>query len=201
MENKLNTENKPIMIEDNLVVTMDYELSIEGEVVDSSDENEPIIFLQGTGQIIPGLEKSIYGLKVGDKKLITVQPKDGYGEIDPESIVEVPKDEFPDDFPLELGVEITVHTDNEEEEVEEEDVELDDDDDDDEEMEATIVAINEKTVTLDFNHPLAGKVLTFSVNILDVREATPEELEHGHAHGDDSEFYFEDEDFEEDDED
>lgn len=201
MENKLNTENKPIMIEDNLVVTMDYELSIEGEVVDSSDENEPIIFLQGTGQIIPGLEKSIYGLKVGDKKLIIVQPKDGYGEIDPESIVEVPKDEFPDDFPLELGVEITVHTDNEEEEVEEEDVELDDDDDDEEEMEATIVAINEKTVTLDFNHPLAGKVLTFSVNILDVREATPEELEHGHAHGDDSEFYFEDEDFDEVDED
>ncbi|MDO9087883.1 MAG: peptidylprolyl isomerase [Anaerolineaceae bacterium] len=197
----MNTENKPIMIEDNLVVTMDYELSIEGEVVDSSDENEPIIFLQGTGQIIPGLEKSIYGLKVGDKKLIIVQPKDGYGEIDPESIVEVPKDEFPDDFPLELGVEITVHTDNEEEEVEEEDVELDDDDDDEEEMEATIVAINEKTVTLDFNHPLAGKVLTFSVNILDVREATPEELEHGHAHGDDSEFYFEDEDFDEVDED
>jgi FKBP-type peptidyl-prolyl cis-trans isomerase SlyD len=202
MENKLNTENKSILIEDNLVVTMDYELRIDGEVVDSSEEGEPIIFLQGTGQIIPGLEKSIYGLKVGDKKTVTVQPKDGYGEIDPESIVEVPKDEFPDDFPLELGVEITVHTDNEEEDedLEDEDLEVEDDDDeedDDDLMEATIVAINEDTVTLDFNHPLAGKTLTFSVNIIDVREATPEELEHGHAHGDDSEFYFEDEDFDE----
>ncbi|HSM24190.1 MAG TPA: hypothetical protein VK856_04950, partial [Anaerolineaceae bacterium] len=114
------------------------------------------------------------------------EPKEGYGEIDPESIVEVPKDEFPEDFPLELGVEITVNTEDDEDEEAEE-----------EEMEATIVAINKDTVTLDFNHPLAGKTLEFSVNILDIREATAEEIEHGHAHGDDSEFDFEDEDFDE----
>jgi len=105
--------------------------------------------------------------------------------VHPDSIVEVPKDEFPEDFPLELGVEITVNTEDE------------DDESLEEEMEATIVAINEDTVTLDFNHPLAGKSLNFDVNILEVREATPEEIEHGHVHGDDSEFYFEDEDFDE----
>jgi FKBP-type peptidyl-prolyl cis-trans isomerase SlyD len=182
----MDTENKPFVVEDNVVVTMNYSLSIDGEVVDSSEgeDNDPIIFLQGAGQIISGLEKSIYGLKVGDKKSVTVDPKDGYGEVDPESIVEVPKDEFPEDFPLELGVEITVNADDEDEEG-------------DEEMEATIIAVNESTVTLDFNHPLAGKTLNFDVHIIDIREATTEETEHGHVHGDDSEFYFEDEDFDE----
>jgi len=181
----LNTENQPIKIADNNVVTMDYELRIDGEVVDTSEDGDPIVFLQGAGQIIPGLEKAIYGLTAGDKKSVTVAPEDGYGEIDPDSIVEVPKDEFPEDFPLELGVEITVNTEDE------------DDESLEEEMEATIVAINEDTITLDFNHPLAGKSLNFDVNILEVREATPEEIEHGHVHGDDSEFYFEDEDFDE----
>lgn len=181
----MNTENQPMKIAENLVVTMDYELRIDGEIVDTSEDGDPIIFLQGAGQIIPGLEKAINGLTVGDKKTVTVDPSDGYGEIDPDSIVEVPKDEFPSDFPLELGVEITVNTEDE------------DDDSYEEEMEATIVGINEDTITLDFNHPLAGKTLTFSINILEVREATPEEIEHGHAHGDDSEFYFEDEDFDE----
>ncbi len=181
----MNTENQPLKIADNIVVTMDYELKIDGEVVDTSEDGDPIIFLQGAGQIIPGLEKAIYGLTAGDKKSVTVSPEDGYGEIDPDSIVEVPKDEFPEDFPLELGVEITVNTEDE------------DDESLEEEMEATIVAINEDTVTLDFNHPLAGKSLNFDVNILEVREATPEEIEHGHVHGDDSEFYFEDEDFDE----
>ncbi len=181
----MNTENQPIKIADNNVVTMDYELRIDGEVVDTSEDGDPIVFLQGAGQIIPGLEKAIYGLTAGDKKSVTVAPEDGYGEIDPDSIVEVPKDEFPEDFPLELGVEITVNTEDE------------DDESLEEEMEATIVAINEDTITLDFNHPLAGKSLNFDVNILEVRQATPEEIEHGHVHGDDSEFYFEDEDFDE----
>lgn len=182
----MNTENKPVIVEDNVVVTMHYTLKVEGDIVDSSyeDDNDPIIFLQGAGQIVSGLEESIYGLKVGDKKTIVVDSEKGYGEIDPESIVQVPRDEFPSDFPLDLGVEITVHTDQDEEGEEEE-------------MEATIIAVNDKTVTLDFNHPLAGKTLNFDVEIIDIREATPEEIDHGHVHGDDHEFYFEDEDFDE----
>jgi len=184
----LNTENKPQVIADNVVVTLDYELSIDEQVVDSSDGGDPIIFLQGAGQIIAGLEKSIYGMKVGDTKLVIVSPEDGYGEIDTEDIVEVPRDEFPDDFPLEPGVEITVNSEDE-----------DSDDGEEELLEATILSVTEDTVTLDFNHPLAGKTLTFNVNVLDIREATEEELEHGHVHSDDDdELYFEDDDFEED---
>jgi len=179
----LETENKPLTIEDNLVVTMNYELSVDGEVVDSSDDGDAITFLQGAGQIISGLEEAIYGLRVGDKKNISIQPKDGYGEVDPESIMIVPKDEFPEDFPLKLGTEVTVQPEDDSDELADE-------------MEAIIVAINDESVTLDFNHPLAGKELHFNVHILNIREATAEEIEHGHAHGDDD-FYFEDEDFDE----
>ncbi len=186
----MNTENKPQVIADNVVVTLDYELSIDEQVVDSSDGGDPIIFLQGAGQIIAGLEKSIYGMKVGDTKLVIVSPEDGYGEIDTEDIVEVPRDEFPDDFPLEPGVEITVNSEDE-----------DSDEGEEELLEATILSVTEDTVTLDFNHPLAGKTLTFNVNVLDIREATEEELEHGHVHSDDDDgFYFEDDDFEEEEE-
>jgi FKBP-type peptidyl-prolyl cis-trans isomerase SlyD len=183
----LNTENTPLVIADNVVVTLDYELTIDDQVVDSSDDGDPIIFLQGAGQIIAGLEKSIYGMKTGDTKQVIVAPEDGYGEIDSEEIVEVPRDEFPDDFPLEPGVEITVNSENE-----------DDEDEDGELLEATILSVSEDTVTLDFNHPLAGKTLTFKVKVLDIREATAEELEHGHVHGDEDEFYFDDEDFDDD---
>lgn len=184
----MNTENKPLVITDNVVVTLDYELSVDGQIVDSSDGGDPIIFLQGAGQVIAGLEKSIYGMATGESKLIIITPEDGYGEIDSEEIVEVPRDEFPEDFPLEPGVEITVNSENEDgDEGEEGEEEL---------LEATIVSVSEDSVTLDFNHPLAGKTLTFNVNVLDIREATEEELEHGHVHSDDD-FYFEDEDFDE----
>jgi FKBP-type peptidyl-prolyl cis-trans isomerase SlyD len=190
MELKLETENQPNVIIDNVVVTLDYELTIDGEIVDSSKDAEPIIFLQGAGQVIPGLEKALYGMKQGEERLITVDPVDGYGEFDEEAIVDVPRDEFPADFPLEVGVEITVHS----EEAEDDDDEIEEGEDD--LMEATIVAIKDDSVTLDFNHPLAGKVLTFQIKVVELREATVEEIEHGHVHGDDSDFYFDDEDFE-----
>ncbi len=181
----MNTENKPQAITDNVVVTLNYELLVDGQVVDSSDGGDPIIFLQGAGQVIAGLEKSIYGMKTGEFKTILVTPEDGYGEIDSEEIVEVPRDEFPEDFPLEPGVEITVNSEVEDGEEGEEEL-----------LEATIISVSEDTVTLDFNHPLAGKTLTFNVNVLELRDATEEELEHGHVHGDDD-FYFEDDDFDE----
>lgn len=181
----METENKPNLIEENIIVTMNYSLTVDNEVVDSSEDGDPIVFLQGAGQIIPGLEKAINGLKIGDKKHIVVSPEEGYGEYDEESVVEVPKDEFPSDFPLEPGLEITVQS-------EEEDDEFEDD-----MMEATIIAVNDETVTLDFNHPLAGKTLNFDVEILDLREASEEEIEHGHVHGESFSFHFDDEDFEE----
>ncbi len=189
----MNTENKPDVISENIVVTLDYELTVDGEIVDSSEEGEPIIFLQGAGQVIPGLEKALNGMKVGDTKKVVVPAVDAYGELDEDAIVEVPRDEFPADFPLEIGLEISVQMDEEEDS----DEDFDDEEDDDM-MEAVIDAFNDETVTLNFNHPLAGKVLTFDVKVVELRFATEEEIEHGHVHGDDLEFYFDDEDFEED---
>jgi FKBP-type peptidyl-prolyl cis-trans isomerase SlyD len=179
----LNAENHYNVVVDNVVVTLEYELKVDGEVIDSSENGDPIVFLQGANQIVVGLEQGIYGMKLDESREIVVAPEDGYGEYDENGIVEVDRKEFPSDFPLEPGVEITVHADDEGEE----DI-----------MEATIVSVDKSTVTLNFNHPLAGKTLNFKVTVIDIREATEEEIEHGHVHGDDDdEFEFEDEDFDE----
>jgi FKBP-type peptidyl-prolyl cis-trans isomerase SlyD len=158
--------NKPEQVKDQVVVTMQYELTVDNEVVDSSEDDEAIEFIQGMGQIIPGLERELYGLKIGDRKSVHVIPEDGYGEMDPDAIQEIPREEFPDDIPLEIGVELELK------------------DQDGESLFATILSVNKKTVKLDFNEPLAGKDLHFEIEIVDLRHATPEELEHGHVHGD-----------------
>jgi FKBP-type peptidyl-prolyl cis-trans isomerase SlyD len=197
----LNTENKPDIIAENIVVTLAYELTVDGKFVDSSEDGEPIIFLQGAGQVIPGLEKALVGMKSGESKKIVVSAAEGYGEKDEDAVVEVPREEFPKDFPLAVGLEITVQTN---EDSDDDDSEIDEDEDfedEDDMMEAIITDFNDETVTLDFNHPLAGKELTFDITVVDLRFASEEEIEHGHVHGDDFDFYFDDEDFEEDEED
>lgn len=173
----MDTQNHPNKIIDDIVVTMDYTLTVDGEVVDSTEGEEPLQFLQGHQNIISGLEKALAGMKVGDKKQVVVNSADAYGDIDPENIIEIPRDEFPAEIPLETGVELEVK--NEEGEV----------------LSATITNISNDLVTLDFNHPLAGKRLTFDVSIVELRAATEEELEHGHVHFDDEDY--EDEDYEE----
>ena len=181
----MNDSAKPTKIENDVVVVMDYSLTVDGEVVDSSKENGPIAFLQGRGNIIPGLERALEGLKIGDSKKVTVPPADGYGEMDPESFVDDPRAEFPAEIPLEIGTEIQVAMDDGSEDI------------------AIISDIKSDSIQLDFNHPLAGKTLHFDVTITDLREATEEELEHGHAHDDmdDWDEDFDDDDFEEDDDD
>ncbi len=156
---------KPNVVADDVVVRMDYTLSVDGKVFESSTESEPIEFIQGYGQIIPGLEKELYGMITGQSKEVYVTSKDAYGETDPEAMMDVPRSEFSDDIPLEPGVQLQVQ--NEEGEV----------------LDAHIANVEEDTIQLDFNHPLAGKDLTFEVKIVDLRDATPEELEHGHVHG------------------
>jgi FKBP-type peptidyl-prolyl cis-trans isomerase SlyD len=143
---------------------MEYELRVDGELIDSSEANDPIIFIQGHSNIISGLENAIEGMKVGESKEVFVKAVDAYGEYDAEDFVEIPKAEIPEEIPLEIGTEITVN------------------DEDGEEMSAFIEEVSLETVTLNFNHPLAGKDLTFKVKIVDIREATAEELEHGHVH-------------------
>jgi FKBP-type peptidyl-prolyl cis-trans isomerase SlyD len=162
-------------VDKNLVISMDYELKVNGEVIDASETDDPIIFIQGQGNIITGLEKAIQGMAIGDAKEVLIKASEGYGEYDPENIVEVPKAEFPADIPQEVGIEISVN------------------DEDGEEMTAFIEEISLDVITLNFNHPLAGKDLNFKVKITGIREATAEELEHGHVHLDDEDCCGEDE--------
>ena len=176
-------KNHPNQVADDVVVSIDYTLTVDGEVVDSTEGDDPLQFLQGHQNIIPGLEKALAGMKIGESKKVVVAPEEAYGEVDPENVIEVPRDEFPDEIPLEPGIELEVKN------------------ADGEELSATITAITGDTVKLDFNHPLAGKKLTFDVEVVDLREASEEELTHGHVHfeDDDDIDYEEDDDFDEED--
>lgn len=156
-------ENK--RVEDNKVISMDYELTVDGEVVDSSKESGPIDFLQGHGNIIPGLESEIYGMEVDETREITVAAKDAYGEMDPARLIDIPKSEFPPEIELKPGLELQLRDRN------------------GEILYARVDTIGEESVKLDFNHPLAGKDLHFKVTIVGIRDATDEEMAHGHAHG------------------
>jgi FKBP-type peptidyl-prolyl cis-trans isomerase SlyD len=160
----MDEKEKHDEVQDESVVSMDYTLRVDGEVVDSSEGNQPIEFIQGQQQIIPGLEKELYGMSVGDQKDVVVTPAEGYGDINPTNYAEVPRDEFPPEIPLEPGIALEMT------------------DDKGERMIARIDSIDGDMVRLNFNHPLAGKDLHFNVKIIAIRKATPEELDHGHVH-------------------
>ena len=177
MEPSFDSNDKPTSVEKDVVVSLDYTLNVDGEVVDFSDKEEPLEYIQGHGQIIPGLERMLVGMKIGDSKEVTVPADEAYGELDPSAIVEVSKDEFPADVPVEIGIPLQVR--NAEGEV----------------LDARISSVVGDRVELDFNHPLAGKDLLFNVTVVGLRNATEEEMEHGHVHGDHGEEYGED-DFE-----
>jgi FKBP-type peptidyl-prolyl cis-trans isomerase SlyD len=189
------------VIDENKVVSLAYTLRLaNGEIVDYSEAGEPLEYLHGAGNIIPGLETALGGLGVGAAKDVAIDPEDGYGAYDPEDVQTVPLTMIPRDVKLELGMELVVS------------------DEQGNFMEAFVREIGPQHVVLDFNHPLAGQKLFFSVEVVDVREATPEEIEHGHPHSmfgeddleddfeddEDDEYYEDDEDdedFEEDEED
>lgn len=177
----MDTQNKPRAVADDVVVSLEYTLTVDGEVVDTTEGDEPLQFIQGHQNIIPGLERELVGMKIGESKNVIVPATQAYGEIDPENVVDVPRDEFPTEIPLEPGTELEVKN------------------ADGEVLSATIADVSKDTVKLDFNHPLAGKELTFNVTVTDLREATEEELAHGHVHYEDEGFDFEeDEEFDED---
>jgi FKBP-type peptidyl-prolyl cis-trans isomerase SlyD len=152
-------------IAENFVVSLHYQLHDDnGEELDSSEGQEPLLYLHGAGNIVPGLEKVLEGKKVGDKLKVVVEPEDGYGEYDDEAVQLVPRDKFPENAQLEAGMEIVAVN------------------EDDEEVPVLIAEVNEKEVTLDFNHPLAGVRLHFEVEVVAIRKATEEEITHGHPH-------------------
>lgn len=153
-------------VADDLVVSMHYTLTLDdGQIVDSSDGGDPLEFLQGFGQIIPGLEKALYGMAVGDNKRVVVAAADGYGEVDPEAFQSVPRTIFPEDLELVEGMGLRMR--------DQESGQL---------IETYVAEVGSAEVLLDFNHPLAGEELTFDVEIADLRSATAEELSHGHVH-------------------
>lgn len=154
-------------VEHGVIVKLDYMLQIDDELVESTEEDGPIEFLQGYGEIIPGLESALYGMKVGDEKHVTVDPEDGYGEYDSEAFEEVPLEIFPEEMDLTLGMPVELY-----------------DEEADSTFEGFIAEIRTDTVVLDLNHPLAGETLNFHVKVVGLRAPTAEELSHGHAHMD-----------------
>lgn len=150
------------------VVNLIYSLkNDQGEVLDRADGDAPFTYLHGGQQIVPGLENALEGLKVGDKKKVKVAPAEGYGELNPELKLTVNKSQFPSKVDLEPGMQFEAHT------------------PDGHGVVFTVEAIEGDQVKIDGNHPLAGQTLHFDVEVLSMRDATAEEQEHGHAHGED----------------
>ena len=146
------------------VATIDYTLTdTDQNVIDTSEGGEPLSYIHGTGSIIPGLEDALAGKGPGDTVNVSVPPAQGYGERDDSLLKVVPKDRFETD---EIEVGMQFHTSG-----------------DDGHQVITVVEVTDENVTVDGNHPLAGMTLNFDVKVIEVRDATKEELDHGHAHG------------------
>ena len=148
-------------ITDNKVVSVHYTgtLPENGETFDSSEGRDPLTFLVGHKNMIPGFERELMGAKVGDKVEFTLSAEEAYGEYNPDAIQEVPADMFGEITP-EVGM--TLESDM---------------------GPFRVTVVNEGSVTVDFNHALAGKSLTFNVEVVDIKDASEEEISHGHAHG------------------
>jgi FKBP-type peptidyl-prolyl cis-trans isomerase SlyD len=147
------------------VVLIHYTLTNEeGKVLDSSSGGDPLAYIHGHGNLIPGLEKQLEGRTPGDKLNVKLAPADGYGERDTGLVQRVPRRSF-GGASVQPGMQFQAQTSSGETRV------------------ATVTGVQGDMVTVDMNHPLAGETLVFDVEIADIRDATQEELEHGHVHG------------------
>ncbi|CUB04716.1 FKBP-type peptidyl-prolyl cis-trans isomerase [Marinomonas fungiae] len=151
-------------IADNTVVQFHYTLREDDTLIETSAGNEPLAYLHGHGNIIPGLEKAMLGKSAGDEFEVTVPCSEGYGERQEDKTQQIPVKHLHGSKKWKPGMVANVRTDHGVRQV-------------------TIVKAGLKHATVDLNHPLAGKELTFSVQIVDTRDATEEEVAHGHAHG------------------
>jgi len=151
-------------VQEKAVVGIHYTLKNDaGETIDSSDGGEPLHFLQGSGGIIKGLEAALDGKVAGDRLDVVIEPEDGYGIRRDELIQEVPRSAFGGVEDIQVGMTFQAQTDSGT-------------------VPIQIAAVGEETVTVDGNHPLAGERLHFAVSVEEVREATQQEIDHGHAH-------------------
>ncbi len=154
-----------MLIGANSVVSIHYQLTNSaGEVLDASAEDAPLTYLHGAGNIIPGLEKELLGKVAGAEFNVTVAPEEAYGPRQPHLMQQVPREAFPDPAGLEVGMRFNAESDQGV-------------------LSVVISAVDTDSVTVDANHPLAGETLHFAVRVQEVRQATDEEIAHGHAHG------------------
>jgi FKBP-type peptidyl-prolyl cis-trans isomerase SlyD len=154
-----------MQIAENTVVQIHYTLkNATGDVIDSSQGQEPLAYLHGAGSIVEGLESALAGKTVGDKLDVTVEPERGYGDRREDLVQTVDRSNFVGVEEIEVGMQFLAQTPWGEQPV-------------------TVMAVADDSVELDGNHPLAGETLNFSVEVVDVRQASEEELQHGHAHG------------------
>jgi FKBP-type peptidyl-prolyl cis-trans isomerase SlyD len=158
-------EGNSMQIANETVVAFDYILTDDqGEVLDSSEGREPLAYLHGSGGIIPGLEAALEGKKVGDQLDVSIAPEDAYGVRNETLVRNVPRAQFNGVDSLEVGMQFRANTDAGQ-------------------MVFTVVSIAGDSIEIDGNHPLAGMRLNFNVTIREVRDASQEEIQHGHVHG------------------
>lgn len=160
-----------ITVSENMVASVHYTgtLPENGEVFDSSEGRDPLTFLVGHKQMIPGFEEEIMGAKVGERNEFTLTPERAYGERDPSAVMELPREQFKQleqQAKLETGMQLVAQMPHGP-------------------APFTIKDLTDEVVTADFNHALAGQSLTFSVEVVALRAASEEEISHGHAHGPD----------------
>jgi FKBP-type peptidyl-prolyl cis-trans isomerase SlyD len=153
-----------MQIAKNTVATIDYTLTDpQGMVIDTSKGREPLAYLHGASNIIPGLESALEGKSAGESVNVTVPPEKGYGPRDPNLIQPVPRTNFQSAGEIKPGMQFQAQT-------------------SDGARVVTVVKVDDKNVTVDANHPLAGMDLKFDVTVVGVREASEEEISHGHVH-------------------
>ena len=150
----------------NKVVSIHYTLNDKnGTLIDTSDGKSPLVYIHGVGNLILGMEKGLDGKTIGDKLSLIIAPEDAYGIRDDKLIKVVPIENFQDKDSVQVGARFVTQS-------------------PEGTRQAIVLKVDNDNVTLDFNHPLAGVELHFSVEVMDVRDATEDELGHGHVHGD-----------------
>ena len=158
-----------IVVKNNTVARVHYTgtLPDSGEVFDSSEGRDPLTFLVGHGKMIPGFERELMGAKIGERRTFTLAPEDAYGQPIDEAIMDVPREQFAmieEQTELEVGMQLITQLPHGP-------------------APFIVKALTDESVTADFNHKLAGESLTFSVEVVELREAEESEIAHGHVHG------------------